>query len=95
MRVLALRPPVLQFQMPALLLLCVLFVLFLLFVLILSGEPRGKQGRGLVDHKLVQAPPPPLPSNFIAGRPKAALLFWFFGGFRRGVPLFIVMLVIH
>ena len=35
------------------------------------------------------------PSNFIAGRPKAALLFWFFGGFRCGVPLFIVILVIH
>ena len=34
-------------------------------------------------------------SNFIAGRPKAALQFWFFGGFRCGVPLFIVMLVIH
>ena len=27
-----------------------------------------------VDRKLVQAP-----SNFIAGRPKAALLVWFFG----------------
>ena len=34
-------------------------------------------------------------SNFIAGRPKMALLFWFFGGFRCGVPLFIVMLVIY
>ena len=33
--------------------------------------------------------------GFIAGRPKAALLFWFFGGFRCGVPLFIVMLVIY
>ena len=33
------------------------------------------------------------PSNFIAGRPKAALLFWFFGGFRCGVPLFTVILV--
>ena len=44
------------------------------FVLIvLSYEPRQNQGRGLVDHKLVKAPPPP--SNFIAGRPKAALLF--------------------
>ena len=30
-----------------------------------------------------------------AGRPKAALLFWFFGGFRCGVPLFIVMLIIY
>ena len=53
---LVLRPPVLQFQLPALLLICVLFVLFLLFVVVLSGEPRQKQGRGLVDHKLVQAP---------------------------------------
>ena len=56
----------------------------------MSDEPRQNQGRRLVDHKLVQAS-----SNFIAGRPKAALLFWFFGGFRCGVPLFIVMLVIY
>ena len=35
------------------------------------------------------------PSNCIAGRPKAALLFWFFGGFRCGVPLFIVILVVY
>ena len=35
------------------------------------------------------------PSNFIAGRPKAALLFWFFGGFRCGVLLFINMLVVY
>ena len=50
------------------------------FVLIvLSDEPRQNQGRGLVDRKLVKAP-----SNFIAGRPKAALLFWFFGDFRCG-----------
>ena len=51
---------------------CVLFVWFLLFVVVLSGDPKQNQGRGLVDRKLVQAP-----SNFIAGRPKAALLFWF------------------
>ena len=37
----------------------------------------------------------PFKSNFIAGRPKAALLFWFFGGFRCGVPLFIIMLVVY
>ena len=74
-------------QLPALLCVC---VLFLLFVDVLFGEPKQNLGRGLVDHKLVQAP-----SNFIAGRPKAALLFWFFGGFRCGVPLFIVMLVIY
>ena len=59
-------------------------------VIVLSDEPRQNQGRGLVDRKLVKAP-----SNFIAGRPKAALLFWFFGGFRCGVPLFIVMLVVY
>ena len=52
----------------------------------MSDEPRQR----LVDLKLVHAP-----SNFIAGRLKAALLFWFFGGFRCGVPSFIVMLVIY
>ena len=35
------------------------------------------------------------PSNFIAGRPKSALLFWYFGDFRCGVPLFIVIFVIY
>ena len=35
------------------------------------------------------------PSNFIAGRPKAALPFWFFGDFKCGVPLFIAILVIY
>ena len=35
------------------------------------------------------------PSNFIAGRPKAALLFWLFGDFRCDVPLFIVILVTY
>ena len=33
------------------------------------------------------------PSNFIAGRLKAALLFCFFGGFRCGVWLIFVILV--
>ena len=67
-----------------------LFVLFSLFVVVLFGEPKQNQGRGLVARKLVQAP-----SIFIAGRPKAALLFWFFGDFRCGVPLFVVVLVIY
>ena len=35
------------------------------------------------------------PSNFIAGRPKATLLLWFFGDFRCGLLLFIVFLVIY
>ena len=61
------------------------------FVLIvLSDAPRQNQGRGLVDRNLVKAP-----SNFIAGRPKAALLFWFFVDFRCGLPLFIVVLVLY
>ena len=86
-RIIALRPPVLQFQLPALLIVCVLLVLFVLIVVVLSGDPRQKQGRGLVDSKLVQAPP----VIFIAGRPKAALLFWFFGDFRCGALLFVVI----
>ena len=68
---------------------------FIRFAFVLSGEPKHNQGRGLVDQKLVQAPPPPPPPVIFAGRPKAALLFWFFDGFRCGVPLFIVMLVIY
>ena len=35
------------------------------------------------------------PSNFIADRPKAALQFWFFGDFRCGALLFMVILVIY
>ena len=34
-------------------------------------------------------------SNFIAGRPKAALLFWFFGDFKCGALLFTVILVVY
>ena len=64
-----------------------------MFVLVLSGQPKQNQGRELVDRKLVQAPP--LPVIFIAGRPKAALLFWFFGDFRCGALLFMVIHVIY
>ena len=63
----------------------------LLFVVVLSGEPKQNQGRGLIDRKLVQT----TPSNFIAGRSKAALLLWFVGDFRCGVLLFMVILVIY
>ena len=55
----------------------------LLFFIVLE-DLRARVGRP----KLVQAP-----SSFIAGHHKAALLFRFFGGFRCGVPLFIVILV--
>ena len=60
-------------------------------VIVLFDEPRQNQGRGLVDRKLVQAPP----VIFIAGHPKAALLFWFFGDFRCGALLFLVIHVIY
>ena len=53
-----------------------------------SEGPRRSCGRGLVDRKLVASP-----SNFIAGRPRAALLFWLFSDFGCGVPLFVVGLV--
>ena len=33
--------------------------------------------------------------GFIAGRPKAALLFWFFGDFRCGALLFMSIHVIY
>ena len=56
----------------------------------LRNHGRTKGEGGLVDRKLVKAP-----RNFIAGRPKATLLFWFFSDFRCGVPLFIVILVIY
>ena len=62
-------------------------------VIFLSDEPRQTQGRGLVDRKLVKDPPSPV--IFIAGRPKAALLFWFFGDFRCGALLFKVIHVIY
>ena len=61
-------------------------------VIALSDEPGQNQGRWSVDHKLVTCK---APSNFIAGRPKAALLFWFFGDFRCGVSLFIVIRVVY
>ena len=37
----------------------------------------------------------PTQNYFIAGRPKAGLLFWVFGDFRCDVSLFIVILVIY
>ena len=57
----------------------------LLFVVVLSGEPKQNQGRGFVRP----------PSYFIAGCPKAALLFWFFGDFRCVVLLFIIICITY
>ena len=54
---------------------CLCFIRFVFVIRgYFSGEPKQNQGRGLVDRKLVQAP-----SNYIAGRPKAAvsvLVLW-------------------
>ena len=66
------------------------FISFLLFVVVLSIEPKQNQGDGWSTAKEFKPS-----SNFIAGRPKTALLFWFFGDFRCGVPLLIVILVIY
>ena len=93
--ILALWPPTLQYQLPAL--LC--------FVLILSGETKQNQGRGLVDCKLDQAPtfrhPPPPPPPFpkpvilLLVVPRRLLCFGFrlFGGFRCGVWLCLLFLI--
>ena len=54
-----------------------------------KAELRERAGRPQISWS---SPPPP-PSNFIAGSPKAALLFWFFGGYRCGVWLCFVFLV--
>ena len=72
---------------------CLCFIRFVFVVrCFFSGEPKQNQGRGLVNRKLVQDRPPP-PFNFITSRPKAAFLFWFFGGLRCGMWLCIVILV--
>ena len=73
-------------------LLFFLFIFFLLYrvhpVHRLERFDKSLDSRVIEFRKLILAH-----SNFIAGRPKAALLFWFVGDFRCGVPLFIVILV--
>ena len=60
------------------------------------GTKAELRARGLVNRKLVEARSPLPPSgNLIAGRPKAAHLFWFFGDFRCGVLLFMIILVTY
>ena len=59
---------------------------------------RGMQGytkaelRARVGRPQTSSSPPVI---FIAYRPKAALLFWFFGDFRCGALLFMVIHVIY
>ena len=55
-----------------------------------KAEARARVGR-----PQTSSSPPPPPVIFIAGRPKAALLLWFFGEFRCGALLFVVIHVIY
>ena len=52
-----------------------------------QGRTKGEGGR-----PQTSSSPPVI---FIAGRPKAALLLWFFGDFRCGALLFVVIHVIY
>ena len=52
------------------------------YILINVFQSRLDYERVMVDRKLVKEPPP---SNFIAGRLKAALLFWFVCDYRCDV----------
>ena len=54
---------------------------------LISRELRARVGR-----PQTSSSPPVI---FIAGRPKAAFLFWFFGDFRCGALLFMVIHVIY
>ena len=68
-----------------------LFVYFCyccLYLFCLLNQSRNK-GEGWSTANLFKPP-----SNFIADRLKAALLFWFFSDFKCGVPLFIIILVV-
>ena len=65
----------------------VVVVVVLLYVQVMSGRSVN-----LTTLFLGRLSPPVI---FIAGRPKAALLFWFFGDFRCGALLFIVIHVIY
>ena len=66
------------------------FVFCCLYLLCLVNQSRNKARVGPP-----QTSPSPPPSNFIAGRPKAALLFGFFSDFRCRVLFFIVNLVTY
>ena len=57
-----------------------------------SANEGNIQILGVNTTGLIDSGPPVI---FIAGRPKAALLFWFFGDFRCGALLFMVIHVIY
>ena len=91
--ILALWPHALQFPAARFAFrLCLILFVFIrsFFCLVNQNRTKGEGWSTANQSKLL-----PPPSNFIAGRPKAALLFWFLSDFRGGVPLFIVILVIY
>ena len=65
--------------------------------ILITGQPRVLEPRARVGRPQTSSspPPPPPPVIFIAGRPKAALLLWFFGDFRCGALIFMVIHVIY
>ena len=63
------------------------FVVRSCYVWLTKAEARARVGR-----PQTSSSPPVI---FIAGRPKAALLCWFFGDFRCGALLFMVIHVIY
>ena len=67
--------------------LCFVFVVCRCFIWRTKTELRARVGRPQTSSSL--------PVIFIAGRPKAALLFWFFGDFRCGALLFMIIHVIY
>ena len=71
------------------------FTDFKAFLYILIKPPikiYKKAVRARVGRPQTSSSPPVI---FIAGRPKVALLFWFFGDFRCGALLFMVIRVIY
>ena len=60
-------------------------------VTVLSDQGRTK-GEGWLPANSLKLP---TPRNFIAVRPRVALMYWFFGDFRYGVSLLIVILVLY
>ena len=57
--------------------------------------PAGKTSVGLIVFRMHWIANSNLPKQVLVGRPKAALLFWFFGDFRCGALLFTVFHVIY
>ena len=68
------------------------FILFAFFVLSCCIWKTKTEARARVGRPQTSSSPPVI---FIAGRPKAALLFWFFCDFRCGASLFMVIHVIY